>query len=101
MYCPNCKSANVLYNEDFDEYYCLVCNYYFALEIPTRNASLGERRKENMKKKIECPYAQAGSYKLDCTYKGFCLYQEAGAYYPMCGKPEKTPIPQEVKKQTV
>lgn len=34
MYCPNCKSANVLYNEDFDEYYCLVCNYYFALEIP-------------------------------------------------------------------
>ena len=35
MFCPNCKSANVLYNEDFDEYYCLVCNYYFALEIPT------------------------------------------------------------------
>ena len=35
MYCPNCKSANVLYNEDFDEYYCLVCNYYFALESPT------------------------------------------------------------------
>ena len=34
MYCPNCKSANVLYNEDFDEYY-FVCNYYFALEIPT------------------------------------------------------------------
>ena len=34
MFCPNCKSANVLYNEDFDEYYCLVCNYYFALEIP-------------------------------------------------------------------
>ena len=24
----------MLYNEDFDEYYCLVCNYYFALEIP-------------------------------------------------------------------
>ena len=35
MFCPNCRSANVLYNEDFDEYYCLVCNYYFALEIPT------------------------------------------------------------------
>ena len=35
MLCPNCKSDNVLYNEDFDEYYCLVCNYYFALEIPT------------------------------------------------------------------
>ena len=34
MYCQNCKSANVLYNEDFDEYY-FVCNYYFALEIPT------------------------------------------------------------------
>ena len=55
---------------------------------PTRNASLGERRKKNMKKKIECPYAQAGSYKLDCTNKGFCLYQEAGAHYPMCGKPD-------------